>query len=127
MLDNFFRINMPYGLERNDNGEWTAFNREYVPLGFNDHCEKNKYVGNNPEIQLPIYTRYKNITEDILVKIAETDNSSIVRNNKGEIVKIWLYNDKTNPTNYQKDNEEIWKKYFDKIKTLSRIKTHNSY
>jgi len=36
MLGNFFRINMPYGIIRNENGEWMAFNREYMPLGFND-------------------------------------------------------------------------------------------
>ena len=35
MLSDFFRINFPYGLMRNENGEWTAFNRDYLPLGHN--------------------------------------------------------------------------------------------
>lgn len=32
MID-FFRINMPYGMVRNDKGEWCFFNREYTYLG----------------------------------------------------------------------------------------------
>jgi len=34
-LGDFFRINMPYGMRRNDKGEWFVFNREYKPLGWN--------------------------------------------------------------------------------------------
>jgi hypothetical protein len=34
-LTDFFRKNLPYGIARNENGEWMAFNREYLPLGFN--------------------------------------------------------------------------------------------
>ena len=28
-LTDFFRINLPYGIRKNDKGEWVAFNREY--------------------------------------------------------------------------------------------------
>lgn len=35
MID-FFRINMPYGMVRNDKGEWCFFNREYTYLGSKD-------------------------------------------------------------------------------------------
>lgn len=31
-LDDFFRINMPYGMQRNGDGEWFVFNREYKPF-----------------------------------------------------------------------------------------------
>jgi hypothetical protein len=34
-LTDFFRINLPYGIQKNDVGEWSAFNREYKPLGWN--------------------------------------------------------------------------------------------
>lgn len=34
MLENFFRINLPYGMIRNDKNEWMCFNREYMPLGY---------------------------------------------------------------------------------------------
>lgn len=34
-LTDFTRINLPYGIERNEKGEWTAFNREYLQsLGY---------------------------------------------------------------------------------------------
>jgi hypothetical protein len=36
MLTDFFRINLPYGMQKNEKGEWMFFNREYVPLGWNE-------------------------------------------------------------------------------------------
>lgn len=30
MLNNFFRINLPYGIAKNDNDEWMTFNCEYM-------------------------------------------------------------------------------------------------
>lgn len=36
MLADFFRINMPYGMKQNKEGKWIIFNREYMPLGWND-------------------------------------------------------------------------------------------
>jgi hypothetical protein len=27
-LTDFFRINLPYGMNKNENGEWICFNRE---------------------------------------------------------------------------------------------------
>lgn len=36
MLNDFFRINLPYGIAQNNKGEWMAFNREYRPIGFNE-------------------------------------------------------------------------------------------
>ena len=32
-MTDFFRINMPYGMLRNDAGEWMFFNSEYTALG----------------------------------------------------------------------------------------------
>ncbi len=37
-LSDFFRINLPYGMMRNESGEWFVFNREYAPLGFIGFC-----------------------------------------------------------------------------------------
>ena len=34
-LFDFFRVNLPYGLKKNSKKEWIAFNREYMPLGWN--------------------------------------------------------------------------------------------
>ena len=36
MINDFLRINLPYGIKKNENNEWAAFNREYLPLDFND-------------------------------------------------------------------------------------------
>ena len=35
-LTDFFRINLPYGIVRDSKGRWSAFNREYLPLGWNE-------------------------------------------------------------------------------------------
>jgi len=34
-LTDFFRINLPCGIKKSSSGEWFAFNRKYVPLGWN--------------------------------------------------------------------------------------------
>jgi hypothetical protein len=118
MLNDFFRINLPYGIAKNKDKQWIAFNREYLPLGFN-----NQSLKGNPEnsyLTLPVYTKYKNITEKMLLEIAE-DESKIERNEKNEIVKIFLYNDKTNPVNHTRDKKELWEKYFNKLKRLSKL------
>jgi hypothetical protein len=114
-MTNFFRINMPYGITRNENGEWTAFNREYMPIGFN----------NAPNFRLeetspyPIHTRYKGLEEKTLLSLASKDEH-IKRNESGEIIGVWLYDDGTNP-NY--GSEASWNAYFDKLKILAKLET----
>jgi len=61
MLSDFFRINLPYGIAKNENGEWMAFNREYLPLGYNDTNLKG--LPGESYTELPVYTRYDNFTE----------------------------------------------------------------
>lgn len=114
MLGDFFRINMPYGIRRNDAGEWHAFNWEYMPLGFNDTDYKGKYQ----EMNLPIYTTYKGLTEKKLLSVAWSDPDGVRRDEEGKINMIFLYNDGTNPMN----NPKCWDEYFKKIKFLSSVK-----
>jgi hypothetical protein len=118
MLNDFFRINLPYGIAKNKDGEWMAFNREYMPLGFNNQILK----GNPGEsyLDLPIYTKYKRVSEKFLIKIAYSENG-IQRNDKGEIIRVFLYNDKTNPCNQSTDKNELWSSYFEKLKNLSKL------
>lgn len=117
MLNNFFKINLPYGIMKNDNDEWTAFNREYQPLGVNE----SDFNSLHPELlnNLPIRTKYKGLTEKKLISLAYAENG-IHRNDKGEIWRIYFYNDKLNPTakNAQKD---LWDNYFEKIKEISKL------
>jgi hypothetical protein len=117
MLNNFFTINLPYGIARTESGEWMAFNREYLPLGFCD--ESLKALPGYSYTLLPVYCKYKNISEAELAKLAGSD-SQILRNEHGEIVRVILYDSATNPANQPEDNPTLWKKYFDKLKVLSK-------
>jgi hypothetical protein len=122
MLNDFFRINLPYGIQKNEKGEWMAFNREYEPLGFNERNFSFPESTNLSKDDLPIFTKYKNVTEKKLLEIGKSDDpESIYRNNKGEIYRVYLYNDATNPVNQMKDVPELWERYFYKIKLLSKL------
>ena len=116
MLGDFFRINLPYGIKRNDKGEWMAFNREYMPLGYSDESHKTTWHNDN----LPIFTKYKGLTEALLIKVAARDGESIKRNENGEICEVWLYNDATNPMNQTSKNNSYWKLYWEKLEILSK-------
>jgi hypothetical protein len=117
MLGDFFRINMPYGMRRNEQGEWTFFNREYMPLGWNskDHeinGEKIQY----PFSQFPIFTKYNSLGEKTLLKLSHSGEESARRDENGEIDQLWFYNDGTNPQSFP----EYWNDYTSKLKILSK-------
>jgi hypothetical protein len=112
-LITFLRINLPYGLERHADGSWTAFNREYCPLGWND----NHRQAEGPPQGCFIFTKYHNLTDELLLEVAETDGDSIQRDSEGRIVKIWLYSDLTHPTN----SELHWKRYSERLFRLGSL------
>lgn len=118
-LTDFFRINMPYGIVKNDKGEWLAFNREYVPIGWNNEQNRQDLSSSESFSDIPIKTRYKNATEELLLRLADR-TSAAEYDEDGRIKKLFLYNDTTNPTN----NEKYWNTYLEKIKILSQLKTH---
>lgn len=111
MLSNFFRINMPYGIAKNQNGEWMAFNREYLPLGFTDLKLKG-----SPGVDygdLSVYTCYNNVNESILEKLTLlSEGCTVQKDANGNIDRIYFYNDKTNPTSKNGDSSSKWAKYF---------------
>ena len=109
-LGDFFRINMPYGMKKNDKNEWFVFNREYKPLGWNtgEHVHEEDY---------PVFTKYKALTEAKILKLSWSDKDGLRRNEQGEIYMFWLYNDATNP----KDTPKHWNEYFEKIKILAQL------
>jgi hypothetical protein len=119
MLSDFFRINLPYGIARNEKNEWMAFNREYMPLGFNDYNFKGQ--PGEDYTDMPVYSKYKGLTEKFLLELAHSDNG-IQRNEDGDIIKVFFYNDRTNPRNQSKDNAALWESYFSKLKKLSKLK-----
>jgi len=124
MLSDFFRINMPYGLYKNKSGQWMAFNREYLPLGFNDTNTALRdslgVIDSLPFKQMPIHTTYNGITE----KLIESITHGIDRNENGEIWRFFLYNDETNPMNNKpsKKRDNYFLDYFKKVEKLSKLK-----
>lgn len=120
MLIDFFRINLPYGIAKNDNGEWMAFNREYRPIGFNESSHKG--LPGKDYQNLNVYTKYKPFNKKSLEKL-ESMGASFHKNGKDEVYKIFLYTDGTNPVNVSsiKLQEQLWNEYFEKIKLLSKL------
>lgn len=119
MLNNFFRINMPYGIVKNEDGDWMAFNREYMPLGYNDIEFKDR-MDKNPK-GLPLFTKYQKLTEKFLLDLADRPDT-VKRGEDGKINLVWFYDDGSNPTNQPKDSKIVWDRYFDKIKKISKVK-----
>lgn len=111
-MTDFFRINLPYGMVRNGKGEWCFFNREYTYLGSKEHGVL--------EEDSSFFCHYEGITDKLLEELA-ADSSSITRNEKNEIVRIWFYNDETNPAG-EKLDENLWDMYQWKLKTLCKLK-----
>ncbi|MCR8667493.1 hypothetical protein NO995_07365 [Aestuariibaculum sp. M13] len=116
-LTDFFRINFPYGMKKNSKGEWFVFNREYVPIGFNTEVfKKNNINRDTPHGDLPIYAKYKKLTDSVILEIVE-EETNVKRNKQGEIETVWFYNDETNP----RTNPVYWDLYFYIIMELSKL------
>lgn len=113
-LTDFFSINLPYGIHRDADNVWYAFNREYAPIGWN---YAGPLVADIKPIADYIHTEYKELTEDALLKIAGSEDL-ITRNENGSICRVYLYGDRTNPN----DSPQYWDDYFHKIKLLSHLK-----
>ena len=111
-MTDFFRINLPYGMQRNDKGEWCFFNREYTYLGSKERV--------TIEEDSPFYCHYEGITDKLLEDLA-ADSSSITRNEKNEIVRVWFYGDATNQKK-EKLDAELWDMYQGKLKILCNLK-----
>lgn len=121
MLDNFFRINLPYGMAKNENNEWVAFNREGMPLGYNDTRFRNQPIESYGDF--PIYTDFKGLTDTFILELIDNeDERAIQKDSSGAIVKFHLYKDGSNPTNLYEKNETNWDNYFEKLKKLSKLK-----
>ncbi|MET6997816.1 hypothetical protein [Chitinophaga defluvii] len=117
-LTDFFRINLPYGIAKNENGHWMAFNREYLPIGFSEEGVKRNFNINSVS-EFPVHTFYKGMTDDFLLKLGWGGEDSITRKDDGEIITVFFYNDATNPRNQSKDIPELWNNYFERLKLLS--------
>ncbi len=115
-LDTFFRINFPYGLKRNPDNTWFAFNREYMPIGWNSKEKQESIYGPYSFKEFPIHTKYKGLTENKIFKIVGNVDA-IHRDDDGNIVTVHLYDSVTDPEN----SPENWKRYFRIIESLSKL------
>lgn len=102
-LSDLFAINFPYGMRKNEAGEWFVFNRGYLPLGTILPSEKE------------IYIKYKGLTEAVLEKLANP-GSPIKRDDNGKIKELFLYKD------LRHGSAKIdWDSYFERVKKLNAI------
>jgi hypothetical protein len=115
-LTDFFRINLPYGIQRNSNDEWFVFNREYSPLGWNVSGLHSDFSNKSSFDKLPVYIKYPKLTDKKIQSII-TESEYIHFDNNGKIFKVFFYNDGTNPQSYPSE----WKRYFDILKKLSKL------
>ena len=106
------------GIKRDHNGHWAAFNREYKPLGNNDPFE---HIGQEEFI----HTNYGKLSDRFLMDLAD-DPTAIQMDENNIITKVFLYDDATNPSNHLKNETELWERYFNKLRLLSRQKCDSS-
>jgi len=106
MID-FFRIYLPYGLDRNDEGDWAVFNRDYAPLG------QDRFQTLAPKLD---YKKYDKLNEKLMLKLA-SEGGEVRRDADGRVNRVYLYSDKTNPREI-KVNKELWEIYQSKLMLL---------
>jgi hypothetical protein len=114
MLSDLFRINLPYGMLRNEAGEWMAFNREYKPVGF--HTRERIEYGD-----YPVFSPYLRLTDSLIMELTEHDEHAVTRDDKGNIRQFWLYNDSTNPMNQPSKENKFWDRYWHKLEKLAKL------
>lgn len=120
-LNYFFAINLPYGIERNEQGEWVAFNREYSPLGYTEKSSL-KIEDEIEKTDTPLYCKYEDITEEMLLNLSVNGEKSVRRDEKGEITRVWFYDDNTNPALGSMDVRRKYNEYWRKLEVLAKLR-----
>lgn len=117
-MTEFFRINMPYGMYRDENGRWMVFNREYLPLGYTEGTG----VPSGDFSHLPIWTKYRggDLTKYIESFMAGEPHL-IFRNEKSEINKFILYDNLSKPVLSGSMDSVEWVSYVNKLKMLNKL------
>jgi hypothetical protein len=113
-LNDFFSMNLPYGMMKGNDGGWTLFNRDYQPLS-----ERQKGITEDNKDSFT-YTHFKRLSEKVLLEIAD----KVERDKNEEIERVWLYSSTTNPMLTKKI--EHWNSYFSKIERLSKLSIDHS-
>jgi hypothetical protein len=119
MINNFFRLNMPYGIARNENGEWIAFNREYNPLGVSVDTSIAESQNQG------LWHKYKRtLSRQTLLSLAWHPVHGVRYDKDDNICQVWFYNDKTNPVNHPgaRPHAKYWEAYMQKLYILAKWK-----
>ena len=66
----------------------------------------------------------QNSQDHLLLELADEDHA-VQRDKNGEIIRLFLYDDGTNPVNHAERREDLWQKYFNKLQRLSELKRNN--
>jgi len=111
MLDNFFKVNMPYGMMRNADGAWFTFNREYMPLGWNKADQKSR------ESAPVVYVKYPGLTDQRILSIVP-DLKYVQRDPTGQIERFYLYTNSVFPFR----SEDNWNTYMKALQRLADYK-----
>ncbi|MFZ4413654.1 MAG: hypothetical protein ACOYOV_11260 [Bacteroidales bacterium] len=119
MINDFFRINLPYGIIRNNKNEWAAINRAHLPVNMNNK-ELHEQPGEN-YLAKAVYIKYIGITEEFLKDLAY-DEFNIRRNKLGQIDEVYLYNDLDFEKLDENEKYEFLSKYFVKLRMLLGLK-----
>ncbi|MEY8722015.1 hypothetical protein AALN73_12710 [Bacteroides stercorirosoris] len=114
MTTDFFRMNLPYGMQKNEKGEWMFFNRQYKPLG----CATTDFIADKDLVNF--YSKYPKMDNAFLESLAEF--GSVDKNEAGEITRIWFYSDATVPS-LEKLDESRWNHYIGKLKLLASLRS----
>ena len=111
-LNNFFDINFPYGLKRDTDNKWRAFNRSYLPLGW--HTKQD--AGFSLEQTEFVSGCYPGLTEKQLTGLAASPEN-IGYDENGKIMQIMLYNDSCIPSR----SKSNWDKYAARLEKLCKV------
>lgn len=112
MLNNVFRVNMPYGIKGNFEKGWYLFNREYLPIG---ETSRKRIEPNWQKFKFT-----NSVLDELLdlgcnrMKIVEADE---------EFFQIFFYDDRTNPVNNPDKKSTLlnWDNYFKILKVIAKV------
>jgi hypothetical protein len=110
----FFRVCFPYGVEKRSDGSWIPFNREYCPLGWMMPLSSISPADNSC-LNLQNSLKFKGLKDDLIQKTFSND--LLITGSQGEILKVYFYSDRTNPSEFP----EFWSLYIKHISFFSKF------
>jgi hypothetical protein len=108
-LIDFKTTNMPYGMCRNEKGQWAIFNREYKPLGF--YTDKGSVQDGHFD-HLPIWLNYENFYLSNLKKIFPENGFKECRNGR---LLVFFYGTPPEKGLYDKNQLKVYFKRLNKL------------